>query len=164
MVLFHLAARFYYFNLIRFCILPGRSSRSGFFPVPDQVVPFIINYPAFIGFMLRPGFSPEKIVFGLFPLCGLIRLAWFNVQEANRQKETDERRKYYQGVPITTSLVVCLTLFVVVLIAKLVGCFLPMLASRFGFDPAVMASPFITTIVDALSLLVFLNIATALLA
>ena len=61
-------------------------------------------------------------------------------------------------------LLVCLTLFVVVLIAKLVGCFLPMLASRFGFDPAVMASPFITTIVDALSLLVFLNIATALLA
>jgi len=62
--------------------------------------------PAFIGFMLRPGFSPEKIVFGLFPLCGLIRLAWFNVQEANRQKETDERRKYYQGVPITTSAIV----------------------------------------------------------
>ena len=50
MGLFHLAARFYYFNLIRFCILPGRSSRSGFLPVPDQVVPFIINYPAFIGF------------------------------------------------------------------------------------------------------------------
>ncbi|MCR4995711.1 MAG: magnesium transporter [Butyrivibrio sp.] len=71
---------------------------------------------------------------------------------------------FAHGVPITTSLVVCLTLFVVVLIAKLVGCFLPMLASRFGFDPAVMASPFITTIVDALSLLVFLNIATALLA
>ncbi|MBR4832661.1 MAG: magnesium transporter [Butyrivibrio sp.] len=70
---------------------------------------------------------------------------------------------FNRGVPIATSAVVCLTLLVVVLIAKLVGCFLPMLASRLGFDPAVMASPFITTIVDALSLLVYLNIATALL-
>ncbi|WP_185752447.1 magnesium transporter [Butyrivibrio sp. AE2032] len=64
---------------------------------------------------------------------------------------------------ITVALVICLTLFVVVLIAKLVGCCLPMLASKVGFDPAVMASPFITTIVDALSLLVYFNIATRLL-
>ncbi len=62
--------------------------------------------PAVIGFMVRPGFSPEKIIFVLFPLCGLVRLAWFNVQEQNRQKETEERRKYYQGVPITTSAIV----------------------------------------------------------
>ena len=59
--------------------------------------------------------------------------------------------------------VICLTLLIVVLIAKLVGCCLPMLASRIGFDPAVMASPFITTIVDALSLLVYFNIATKML-
>ena len=39
--------------------------------------------------------------------------------------------------------------------AKMVGCTLPLLAKRLGFDPAVMASPFITTIVDALSLLVY---------
>ncbi len=64
---------------------------------------------------------------------------------------------------ITVALVICLTLFVVVLIAKLVGCCLPLLASKVGFDPAVMASPFITTIVDALSLLVYFNIATRLL-
>ena len=61
---------------------------------------------------------------------------------------------------IPVAAVICLTLLVVVLIAKLVGCCLPMLASRVGFDPAVMASPFITTIVDALSLLVYFNIAT----
>ncbi len=61
---------------------------------------------------------------------------------------------------ISVAAVICLTLFIVVLIAKLVGCFLPMLASKIGFDPAVMASPFITTIVDALSLLVYFNIAT----
>ncbi len=50
---------------------------------------------------------------------------------------------------------VCLTLGVTVVMAKLVGCVLPMLAKKLGFDPAVMASPFITTIVDALSLLVY---------
>ena len=47
-----------------------------------------------------------------------------------------------------------------VLIAKVVGCILPMLAKKIGFDPAVMASPFITTIVDALSLLIYFRIAT----
>ena len=62
--------------------------------------------PAVIGYMVRPGFTPEKIIFLLFPLCGLIRLAWFNVQEANRQKETEEKRKFYTGVPITTSSIV----------------------------------------------------------
>lgn len=62
----------------------------------------------------------------------------------------------------TTTLVafvVCLTLFVTVVVAKLVGCVLPILADKIGFDPAVMASPFITTIVDALSLLVYFNVA-----
>ena len=50
-----------------------------------------------------------------------------------------------------------------VLIAKIVGCTLPLAAKKIGFDPAVMASPFITTIVDALSLLVYFGIASALL-
>ena len=59
--------------------------------------------------------------------------------------------------------VVCLTLAVTVVIAKLVGCSLPMLAKKLGFDPAVMASPFITTIVDALSLLVYFLFAKTLL-
>ena len=50
-----------------------------------------------------------------------------------------------------------------VLMAKIVGCTLPLAAKKVGFDPAVMASPFITTIVDALSLLVYFGIASALL-
>ena len=66
-------------------------------------------------------------------------------------------------LPLLVAAVICLTLLFVVLIAKLVGCCLPMLASKVGFDPAVMASPFITTIVDALSLLVYFNIATRML-
>ena len=50
-----------------------------------------------------------------------------------------------------TAFVVCFTMAVTVLIAKIVGCTLPMAAKKIGFDPAVMASPFITTIVDALT-------------
>ena len=66
-------------------------------------------------------------------------------------------------VELMIAIVVCLTLVVAVMIAKIVGCTLPMLAKRIGFDPAVMASPFITTIVDVLSLLVYFQIATYLL-
>ena len=64
-------------------------------------------------------------------------------------------------IDMNTAFVVCATMAVTVLIAKLVGCSLPMIAKKLGFDPAVMASPFITTIVDALSLLVYFGIASA---
>lgn len=57
--------------------------------------------------------------------------------------------------------VICMTLAVTVLFAKIVGCTLPLFAKKLGFDPAVMASPFITTIVDALSLLVYFALASA---
>ena len=56
--------------------------------------------------------------------------------------------------------VVALTIFATIVIAKLVGCLLPMLAKRLGFDPAVMAPPFIPTVVDALSLVIYFLIAT----
>ena len=62
-------------------------------------------------------------------------------------------------VSVKVDLVVCLTLVITVTIAKLIGCTLPMVAKKLGFDPAVMASPFITTIVDACSLLVYFQIA-----
>ena len=68
-----------------------------------------------------------------------------------------------RDITTITALVVCFTMVVTVLIAKLVGCTLPLAAKKVGFDPAVMASPFITTIVDALSLLVYFGIASALL-
>ena len=63
-------------------------------------------------------------------------------------------------VTTTVALVVCLTLMCTVLIAKIIGGSLPLIAKKIGFDPAVMASPFITTIVDACSLLVYFNIAS----
>ena len=61
------------------------------------------------------------------------------------------------------NLVVCLALFATVLIAKVVGAILPLLAKALKLDPAVMASPFITSIVDALSLLVYFLFASMLL-
>ena len=67
------------------------------------------------------------------------------------------------GVDFMVALVIAMTMAVTVVCAKMVGCTLPMLAKKLGFDPAVMASPFITTIVDALSLLVYFGIASALL-
>lgn len=67
------------------------------------------------------------------------------------------------GITPQVALVVCLTLIFTVFFAKLVGCALPLLAKKLGFDPAVMASPFITTIVDALSLLIYFQIASSVL-
>ena len=61
------------------------------------------------------------------------------------------------GLPV--ALVVCATLMAVVLVSNLVGSCLPVLAKRLGFDPAVMASPLITTIVDAIALTIYFNIA-----
>lgn len=59
--------------------------------------------------------------------------------------------------------VVAVTLLATVILAKLIGCLLPILAKRTGVDPAVMASPLITTIVDAASLMVYFGVASALL-
>lgn len=67
------------------------------------------------------------------------------------------------GISFMVALVVCLTLVLAVFIAKLIGCSLPIAAKAIGFDPAVMASPFITTIVDAVSLWAYFLIAQALL-
>ena len=69
-----------------------------------------------------------------------------------------------ERVPPLIAACICLTLLSAVMIAKFVGCSLPILADKLGFDPAVMASPFITTIVDALSLLIFCGFAGMLLA
>ena len=67
---------------------------------------------------------------------------------------------YLDHIAIEVAAVVSFTLVGIVLVAKLVGCTLPMFASRTGLDPAVMASPFISTIVDAISLLIYFQIAT----
>ena len=66
-------------------------------------------------------------------------------------------------VTVLVALAVSVTVIFVVMAAKTIGCILPILAKKVGLDPAVMASPFITTIVDALSLLVYFLFARALL-
>ncbi len=69
----------------------------------------------------------------------------------------------FDKMDILVALVICITLVMTIIAAKLVGCVLPMLAKKIGLDPAVMASPFITTIVDVISLLVYFRVATLLL-
>lgn len=66
-------------------------------------------------------------------------------------------------ITLMVALVISLTLLVEVVFAKVVGCSFPILAKKLGFDPAVMSSPFITTIVDALSLLIYFGLASVLL-
>ncbi len=66
-------------------------------------------------------------------------------------------------INVWISLVVSLTLVITIIVAKIIGCSLPMIAKKLHMDPAVMASPFITTIVDVVSLLVYFWIATAIL-
>lgn len=68
-----------------------------------------------------------------------------------------------ESVTFMVAFAVSLTMCLTVVIAKLIGCTLPLIAKKIGFDPAVMSSPFITTIVDALSLLIYFAIATAIL-
>lgn len=70
---------------------------------------------------------------------------------------------WFDRVGVWVALVVSLTLMITVFFAKLVGSTLPILSKKIGFDPAVMASPFITTIVDALSLIIYFQIASLLL-
>ena len=64
---------------------------------------------------------------------------------------------------VLIAITVSIALFFSVIVAKLVGCVLPMFATKLGFDPAVMSSPFVTTIVDALSLLLYFNLAVLIL-
>ena len=68
-----------------------------------------------------------------------------------------------EGITLTVNLVISLTLFIEVIFAKMVGCTLPIIAKKMRLDPAVMSSPFITTIVDAISLLVYFGLSSAIL-
>ena len=67
------------------------------------------------------------------------------------------------GVSVSVAAVICVTMVFTVLCAKTVGCVLPLLAEKIHLDPAVMASPFISTIVDVLTLLIYFQVAKAIL-
>ncbi len=69
----------------------------------------------------------------------------------------------FDRLGVFVSLTVSLTLLATVVVAKFFGCTLPLLVKKIGLDPAVMASPIITTIVDAIALLIYFAIASAML-
>lgn len=68
-------------------------------------------------------------------------------------------RIYVMYQDINIAFVIALSLIVTVILSKLIGCILPLVANQIGLDPAIMASPLITTIVDTCSILVYFNIA-----
>ncbi len=68
---------------------------------------------------------------------------------------------WLDGADPTVALVVSITLIATVLLAKVIGCLFPVVIKQLGFDPAVVASPFITTVVDALALVVYFAVATS---
>lgn len=92
-------------------------------------------------------------------LCGVVLAACNYV----KLLVVDGMMLHNPGVTPVVAAVICLTLIFIVICAKTVGCILPLLAEKIGFDPAVMASPFISTIVDALSLLIYFQVARVIL-
>ena len=110
------------------------------------------------------GLSLDEIEFGdIFRIQGkellVAFLCGFTLAVANFVKLL-----IFDKVEVVIAAVVCMTLLLTVAVAKLVGCTLPILAKRVGFDPAVMASPFITTIVDAISLIIYFQLASHILS
>ena len=109
------------------------------------------------------GLSLQDLEFGDLP-----RVLWKELRVATLSGVTVAAVNFIKlllldRVGFTVAFIICSTLVLTVLVAKLVGCSLPLLAKRIGFDPAVMASPFITTIVDAISLLIYFGISSTLL-
>ena len=106
------------------------------------------------------GLSLGEIQFGNLP-----RVIWKEIRVAVLCGATLAAANFVKlmlldRIPMTVAFVVCITLVLVILFAKTLGCVLPMTAQKLGFDPAVMASPLITTMVDAVSLLVYFSLAT----
>jgi len=107
----------------------------------------------------------KDILWVIFKECRVSIICGITLAIVNFVKMILVDNMLFQNPAVTpmVSLVVSITTLVVVVVAKIVGCSLPMIAKKVGMDPAVMASPFITTIVDAVSLLVYFAIATQIL-
>lgn len=69
--------------------------------------------PIILGYKLGMNKPYSIVILAFYGIAGVIRLAYFNVMEEKRQKETSENRKYYQGLPITSMAIVMPMLFVV---------------------------------------------------
>ncbi len=92
-------------------------------------------------------------------LCGII----LGIAAVGKVMLVDNLIMNNPEVTVFVALVVGITLFATIVSAKIIGCILPLLAKRVGLDPAVMASPLITTLIDTVSLLVYFYFATLIL-
>ncbi|MBR3595848.1 MAG: magnesium transporter [Clostridia bacterium] len=92
-------------------------------------------------------------------LCGLV----LGIAAVGKVMLVDNLMMHNPEVTVFVALVVGLTLFATIVSAKIIGCALPLLAKKIGLDPAVMASPLITTLIDTVSLLVYFYFATVIL-
>ncbi|MBO5395467.1 MAG: magnesium transporter [Clostridia bacterium] len=92
-------------------------------------------------------------------LCGIV----LGVAAVGKVMLVDNFLMKNPEVTIFVALVVGITLFATIVSAKIIGCALPLLAKKIGLDPAVMASPLITTLIDTVSLLVYFYFATVIL-
>ncbi len=92
-------------------------------------------------------------------LCGVV----LGVAAIGKVMLVDNLMMRNPEVTIFVALVVGITLFATIVCAKLIGCALPLLAKKVGLDPAVMASPLITTLIDTVSLLVYFYFASVIL-
>lgn len=109
------------------------------------------------------GLSLGEVAFG-----DILKVIWKEIRVAllcgvTLSFATFAKLMLFDRVGFMVALVVSCTLLITVLVAKVVGCTLPMFSKKFGFDPAVMSAPFITTIVDAISLFLYFTMAKALL-
>lgn len=92
-------------------------------------------------------------------LCGIV----LGIAAVVKVMLVDNYLMHNPEVTIFVALVVGITLFATIVSAKIIGCALPLLAKKIGLDPAVMASPLITTLIDTVSLLVYFYFATLIL-
>lgn len=95
-------------------------------------------FPAIIGYNMGLHHIIWFIIFALYAICAVSRLGYFNVAEEMRQKETNEKRKYYQGLPVTSS---CLIFPAVYLLKSVVG--IKMMCSIYGIVMGIVAIAFI---------------------
>lgn len=93
-------------------------------------------------------------------LCGIV-LSAVNFVRVFVMKYYFSGGEYALHTTLSIAFTVSLALLITVIVAKSIGCLLPIAAKKIGFDPAIMASPLITTVVDCFSLLVYFNVAQA---
>lgn len=93
-------------------------------------------------------------------LCGAV-LSLVNFARVLVMKYYFSGGEYTFNTALSIAFTVSLALLITVIVAKSIGCLLPIAAKKIGFDPAIMASPLITTVVDCFSLLVYFNVAQA---